>query len=161
VTLARSSEPTIATDLQWPALILALDSGRLNGIAVEGLASGTTKFYSPEIEESGGTEAWLRARYDRPQIWRDRLRLAADSVAALAHVLSRLSTSENPIIAVPTRCPVHGRPRVPRYRLGSKDHRTAPPSRMLRHRRIDDAPIHGGGAVRGRKRGPPTRCIRL
>ena len=87
--LERSCEPTKATDLEWPALILAGDPARLAGSSVEGLEFETAEFYAPEIAAAGGLEAWLRETYDAPQMWRDRLRLAADSVAALSRILSR------------------------------------------------------------------------
>ena len=35
----------------------------------------------------GSREAWIEATYDRPAVMRERLQLAADSIAALMRVL--------------------------------------------------------------------------
>ena len=44
IILAGSHEPTAATDLEWPALILRHDPGRLRGLRCEGLGMGDTRF---------------------------------------------------------------------------------------------------------------------
>jgi hypothetical protein len=116
IVLAGSVEETNATDLEWPALVnreagrgwaggvasgrLAgrgwaggVASGRLAGrrrvayVATEGLEFETAEFYAPEIAALGGREAWERAHYERPEVWRARLGLATDSVTALCRVL--------------------------------------------------------------------------
>ena len=56
-------------------------------VATEGLEFETAEFYAPEIAALGGREAWERAHYERPEVWRARLGLAADSVSALCRVL--------------------------------------------------------------------------
>jgi hypothetical protein len=86
--LADSIETTKATDLEWPALVLRADRRRLAGLWTEGLEFETAEFYSDEIAAAGGLTTWIAATYDRPEGWRDRLRLAADSVDALTRVLS-------------------------------------------------------------------------
>lgn len=87
VILRGSIEATNATDLEWPALILRAEPARLAALACEGLEFETATFAGDEIEAAGGEAAWLRRRYDRPEVWRDRLRLAVDSVAAACRVL--------------------------------------------------------------------------
>lgn len=88
LVLAESIEPTKATDLEWPALVLRRAPRRLAYLATEGLEFETATFYPAEIAAAGGLAPWLHATYDRPAVWRDRLRLAADSVAALTRVLA-------------------------------------------------------------------------
>lgn len=87
VILRGSQEETKATDLEWPALILAADPLRLGGMFVEGLEFETAEFYGEEARRLGGVAVWVRATYETPQMWGARLRLAADSVAGLARVL--------------------------------------------------------------------------
>jgi hypothetical protein len=87
LVLAGSVETTKAVDLEWPALVLRADRRRLAGVRTEGLEFETAGFYANEIAAAGGLAAWMAQIYDRPEVWRDRLRLAADSVAALARVL--------------------------------------------------------------------------
>lgn len=89
LVLAGSTERTKATDLEWPGLILRADRRRLRGITTEGLEFETSEFYGDDIAAVGGVEAWIEETYDCPVVWRDRLRLAADSVGALARVLER------------------------------------------------------------------------
>lgn len=84
--LARSIEATNATDLEWPALIHAAAPARLRALFLEGLEFETASFYVDEIARMGGHEAWMRATYEHPSVWGARLRLAADSVAALVRV---------------------------------------------------------------------------
>jgi hypothetical protein len=88
IVLAGSVEETNATDLEWPALVYHLaGKGRVAYVATEGLEFETAEFYAPEIAALGGREAWERAHYERPEVWRARLGLATDSVAALCRVL--------------------------------------------------------------------------
>jgi hypothetical protein len=87
LVLRASIEGSKATDLEWPALVHRQDGRRLAGLRVEGLEFETATFFPREVAAAGGTSAWIRATYDRPEVWRDRLRLAADSVAALVRVL--------------------------------------------------------------------------
>ena len=89
VILRGSHEETKATDLEWPALILNADPLCLGGLLVDGLEFETAEFYEQEARELGGVDAWVRVTYETPRMWRERLRLAADSVAALARVLGR------------------------------------------------------------------------
>ncbi len=87
IILAGSREPTAATDLEWPALILRHDPGRLRGLRCEGLEWETPDFHAAEITTAGGLEAWTSATYDTPAMWAARLRLAAASASALERVL--------------------------------------------------------------------------
>jgi hypothetical protein len=88
IILAGSHEPTAATDLEWPALILRHDPSRLCGLRCEGLEWETPDFHAEEIITAGGLVAWTRATFDTPAMWASRLRLAAASGAALARVLA-------------------------------------------------------------------------
>jgi hypothetical protein len=88
IILASSHEPTAATDLEWPALILRRDPSRLRGLRCEGLEWETPDFHAAEIEAVGGLAAWTRATFDTPTMWAARLRLAAASGAALERVLA-------------------------------------------------------------------------
>jgi hypothetical protein len=92
IVLAGSVEETNATDLEWPALVYRrtgrlAGKGRLAYVATEGLEFETAEFYASEIAALGGREAWERAHYERPEVWRARLGLATDSVASLCRVL--------------------------------------------------------------------------
>ena len=87
LVLAESVERTKATDLEWPGIILRADRRRLGGIRTEGLEFETSEFYGEEVRAVGGIASWLTTTYDQPAMWRDRLRLAADSVGALTRVL--------------------------------------------------------------------------
>jgi hypothetical protein len=89
IILAGSHEPTAATDLEWPALILRHDPGRLRGLRCEGLEWETPDFHAAEIAAAGSLPAWTRATFDTPAIWAARLRLAAASGAALERVLDQ------------------------------------------------------------------------
>jgi hypothetical protein len=88
IILAGSREPTAATDLEWAALILRRDPGRLRGLRCEGLEWETPDFYADEIISAGGLAAWTRDTFDTPTMWAARLRLAAASGAALERVLA-------------------------------------------------------------------------
>lgn len=84
-----SSELSKATDLEWPGLVLRADANRLAGLLLEGLEFETPDGYPAEIAASGSLEAWISATYDPPRMVRERLQLAADSVAALIRVTSQ------------------------------------------------------------------------
>ncbi len=86
--LAESSEPTAATDLEWPAIILRHDPARVHGLRCEGLEWETPDFHADAIAAAGGLEAWTRAQFDTPRMWAERLRLAAASGSALERVLN-------------------------------------------------------------------------
>jgi hypothetical protein len=86
--LAESTEPTAATDLEWPGIILRHDPARLRGLSCEGLEWETPDFHAEAIAAAGGLEAWTRAVFDTPRMWAERLRLAAASGAALERVLN-------------------------------------------------------------------------
>ena len=87
IILASSREPTAATDLEWPALMLRHDPSRLRGLRCEGLEWETPDFHAEEIAAAGGLAAWTRAIYDTPAMWAARLQLAAASGAALERAL--------------------------------------------------------------------------
>jgi hypothetical protein len=89
IILAGSREPTAATDLEWPALILREDPGRLRGLRCEGLEWETPDVHAAEIIAAGGLTAWTHATFDTPAMWAARLRLAAASGAALERVLNQ------------------------------------------------------------------------
>lgn len=92
IILADSREPTAATDLEWPALILRYDPRRLRGLRCEGLEWETPDFHTEEIMAAGGLEAWTEAIFNTPGMWAERLRLAAASTAALERVLAEQGT---------------------------------------------------------------------
>ncbi len=59
IILAGSREPTAATDLEWPALILRHDPSRLRGLRCEGLEWETPDFHAAEIigrRRTGGVD---------------------------------------------------------------------------------------------------------
>jgi hypothetical protein len=86
--LSESIEPTAATDLEWAALILRRDPARLRGLRCEGLEWETPDFHEAAITRAGGLAAWTKAVFDTPEMWASRLRLAADSTAALQRVMA-------------------------------------------------------------------------
>lgn len=85
--LPRSLETTNATDLEWPALVYLADRRRLSQLRCQGLEFETATFHPAAIAAAGGLAPWLRRTYDRPDLWRARTQLAADSIAALTRVL--------------------------------------------------------------------------
>ena len=87
VVAAQSTEPTAATDLEWPALVFRELGVRPEYRAVEGLEFETPDFYPTEIEQAGSRAAWMRETYDRGSVWLTRGQIAMDSVAALVRVL--------------------------------------------------------------------------
>jgi len=86
--VACSTERTMGTDLEWPALVWRQDPDRLGVIEVEGLEFETAAFAVEAIAATGGLDAWIEQTYQTPGMWRQRLQLAADSVAALERVLA-------------------------------------------------------------------------
>jgi hypothetical protein len=88
LVLAHSCEMTAATDLEWPAIVFRHDRTRLSAISVEGLEFETPTFFPEEVAQAGGRERWIVQTYERPDVWADRLMLAALSVSALARTLS-------------------------------------------------------------------------
>jgi hypothetical protein len=94
--LARSIELTAATDLEWPALVHWVDPKRVAFLATEGLEFETATFYPREVAAAGGRDAWIAQVYERPEMWAQRLRLAADSVQALARVQGEARRDETP-----------------------------------------------------------------
>ena len=89
IILADSREPTAATDLEWPALILRHDPARLRGLRCEGLEWETPDFHAAAIASFANLDAWTTATYDTSAVWAERLALAAASTAALTRVLGR------------------------------------------------------------------------
>ncbi|MDQ4099353.1 MAG: hypothetical protein M3121_02495 [Chloroflexota bacterium] len=89
IVLRDSIEPTNATDLEWPALVYRAAPDRLDSLACEGLEFETADRYEAEIAAAGGLSEWTEQVYDRAEDWHERLRLSADSVAALCRVLGR------------------------------------------------------------------------
>ena len=87
LVLQASTEPTNATDGEWPALVFRADPRRLAYVATEGLEFETAEFFAPEIQAAGSTAAWVRSHYDHPGSWRNRLRLATNTVQAACDVL--------------------------------------------------------------------------
>ncbi|MBA2470397.1 MAG: hypothetical protein H0V37_13415 [Chloroflexia bacterium] len=84
--LAGSTATTKATDLEWPGLVIRAERERVQGAFLEGLEFETADAYPAEIARLGSVDAWMQDTYDRPQVFRDRLQLAADSIAALMDV---------------------------------------------------------------------------
>ncbi len=95
IVVNRSVERTMGTDLEWPALIWQQDPTRLRMIRTEGLEFETTEYATAAIAAAGGEEVWLRQTYQQPEMWRARLQLAADSIAALDRVIRSPSTPES------------------------------------------------------------------
>lgn len=86
--LEGSTAASKATDLEWPGLVLGAHPARVQGAFLEGLEFETADAYPDEIARLGSREAWIRETYDRPDVLRDRLQLAADSITALMRVTS-------------------------------------------------------------------------
>jgi hypothetical protein len=87
LVLAHSCEPTAATDLEWPAIVYRHEAARLAEIQVDGLEFETPTFYRNEVDGAGRVDEWIEQTYERPEMWRSRLQLTAESVAALTRVL--------------------------------------------------------------------------
>lgn len=88
LVLQESRELTNATDLEWPAIVFRADRRRLAYLATEGLEFETAEFFQRESAAAGGEAAWVRARYERPDVWLARLRLTTDSIRAAHDVLA-------------------------------------------------------------------------
>lgn len=91
IVVATSTEQTAATDLEWPALVFRATGRPPCDLRLDGLEFETARFYPEEIAAAGGRETWERAVYGGPEAWDKRIRLAADSVAALNRVLGSRS----------------------------------------------------------------------
>jgi hypothetical protein len=87
IVVAESIEPTAATDLEWASLILRRDPARLRGLRCEGLEWETPDFHAAAIAAAGGLAAWTKLTFETPAMWAARLRLAADSTAAMTRVM--------------------------------------------------------------------------
>ncbi len=76
ILLARSVEPSVGIDAEWPLLVQA-EPGLCAGYrACDGLEFETADRCTAEIEASGGYEAWLRQIESDPGRWAFRLRVA-------------------------------------------------------------------------------------
>lgn len=89
VVVRHSREPSNATDLEWPALVLRELGVMPEFRHVEGLEFETADYYAEEIQDAGSLQAWMYTTYNRSAVWIERTKLALDSIAALARVLSR------------------------------------------------------------------------
>ena len=87
--LEGSTANTKATDLEWPGLVIRVDPLHVQGALFEGLEFETADGYSEEIARLGSVDVWIRETYDRPQMLRERLNLASDSITALMYVTDR------------------------------------------------------------------------
>lgn len=86
IIVKLSIEPTNATDLEWPALVLRELEAMPAFVEVEGLEFETADYYTKEIREAGSREAWIKCVFDDPKVWFQRTTLALDSIAAFARV---------------------------------------------------------------------------
>lgn len=89
IVVAHSTETTMGTDLEWPALVWRHEPHRLAMIRVEGLEFESAAFAGEAVAAAGGEAAWIERVYQNPRMWQTRLQLAADSIAALNRVLAR------------------------------------------------------------------------
>jgi hypothetical protein len=87
--LARSTEPSVGIDAEWPLLVGADPGLRLGYRACEGLEFETADRYAPEIEAAGGYEAWLSVMESDPGRWAFRLRVAVLIADAALHAAAR------------------------------------------------------------------------
>jgi hypothetical protein len=87
ILVARSIDPSLATDLEWPALVRQGLGAMPDYWPVEGLEFETADYYTAEIRAAGSQEAWTRQVYDTPQMWYARTKLALDSICAMQRVL--------------------------------------------------------------------------
>jgi hypothetical protein len=83
--LARSTEPSVGIDAEWPLLVGGDPGLRLGYRACEGLEFETADRYAPEIEAAGGYAAWLRDVESDPGRWAFRLRVAMLIADAALH----------------------------------------------------------------------------
>jgi hypothetical protein len=74
--LVLSKEQTVGIDAEWPLLLMAHDSFRVSYRACEGLEFETADRFGPEIEATGGHEAWEAQMSADPARWAFRLRVA-------------------------------------------------------------------------------------
>lgn len=83
--LARSREPTVGVDAEWPLLLHRQDGLHLGHYPCEGLEFETVDRFAPEIEAAGGYAAWAAQMDSDPEQWVFRLRVAlliAEAAAA-------------------------------------------------------------------------------
>jgi hypothetical protein len=76
VLLARSQEPSVGVDAEWPLILLQQDGFRTGFRACEGLEFETADRFGPEIEAAGSYQAWEAQMSADPQRWVYRARLA-------------------------------------------------------------------------------------
>lgn len=88
IVAERSTERTMGTDLEWPALVWRAAPERLGMLRVEGLEFESAAFAGAAIAAAGSESAWRERVYGQPGMWHMRLQLAADSIAALNRVLA-------------------------------------------------------------------------
>ena len=93
LVLARSVEPSNATDGEWPAICWRHDPRRVLQSWCEGLEFETATFFQAEVEASGGRDAWVRQMYDTAEAWAARLTLASATVSAFVRVMSARDTA--------------------------------------------------------------------
>ena len=74
--LAISQEPSVGTDAEWPLIMLNQGGFRVGHRQCEGLEFETGDRFGPEIEASGGYEAWLAQIDAEPERWVFRAELA-------------------------------------------------------------------------------------
>jgi hypothetical protein len=88
--LSRSTEPTNATDGEWPAIVYAaLGSSAFISRACDGLAFETPTYYAEEVANTGSLEAWVKLNYDKAEVWRARMQLSLVSIDALIRIVGR------------------------------------------------------------------------
>jgi len=74
--LARSREPTVGLDAEWPLLLLSEEGFRVDYRACEGLEFETADRFRPEIQAAGGYQAWEDQISAEPDRWVFRLEVA-------------------------------------------------------------------------------------
>lgn len=82
--LARSQEPGVGVDAEWPLLLQRASGVKIGYRACEGLEFETPDRHGPNIEAAGGLTAWMEMMNADPQRWSHRLRLAAEIAAVAA-----------------------------------------------------------------------------
>lgn len=87
IIVSLSTDPSGATDLEWPALVFRETGSTPECRRLEGLEFETADYYRVEIQRAGSLAAWISATYDRPAVWAVRTKLALDSIVALQRVL--------------------------------------------------------------------------
>jgi hypothetical protein len=87
VIVCMSTDMSLATDLEWPALVYRELGSLPECLKMEGLEFETADYYTDEIREAGSLESWMRQTYDCSRMWHTRTKLALDSIAAMWRVL--------------------------------------------------------------------------